>query len=293
MDQRYALITGASGYLGKHLNQELQKLGFTTLGWQHKKRPSTDFVVHSGADIAKITSKVAVCINLAGAPIAGQPWSASRKQTLLDSRIAFTDRLLSELRNSAISVDHFLSGSAIGIYGTSPLEFDESSKAGDDFAAKLCRDWEASALKATDITENITLLRTGLVFGSGGGFLQPFQMMRAMRMCMRFGNGNQGQSWVSLEDWVRAVLFIIEKRVTGPVNVTGPHPVDYNAFSEALFSQKTSIKIPLPRFLFAPMGEMKTLFIDGQFVKPQKLLSNGFQFSHSTVDKAINAALPS
>jgi NAD dependent epimerase/dehydratase family enzyme len=55
----------------------------------------------------------------------------------------------------------FVSGSAVGYYGSRGDEtLDESSTAGDDFLASLCKDWEAATAPARDAGIRVAISRT-------------------------------------------------------------------------------------------------------------------------------------
>ncbi len=51
----------------------------------------------------------------------------------------------------------------------------------------------------------------------------------------RLGNGRQYMPWISLEDQIRAIHFLLDHdTVSGPVNLTGPAPVTNAEFTAAL-----------------------------------------------------------
>ena len=83
-------------------------------------------------------------VNLAGAPISN-PWNEDYKKVLVKSRLSATKRLADVInRLPEDERPNFISSSAVGYYGISKKAvFDESSRAGKDFLAKLCVQWEA------------------------------------------------------------------------------------------------------------------------------------------------------
>ena len=121
-------------------------------------------------------------INLAGERIVDPPkrWTRGRKKLLWESRVFTTGHVAAAIRRASKRPRVFLSGSAIGYYGGRGDEVvDESTPAGTDFLAQLGIAWEAAALTAQDITR-VTLLRTGVVLGPGGGGLEP--LLRVFRL---------------------------------------------------------------------------------------------------------------
>ena len=163
MTNNFAFITGASGLLGNRANILLRNKGFTTIGLAHNSIPLTDIVIHDIAELASITHQVAIILNLAGAPIANGRWTLARKEILETSRIKLTASLVKTLVKYNIRCDHFISGSAIGYYGTGKEQFDETSPKGSDFSAHLCQRWEDEAKQSRHVTPVTTILRTGLV----------------------------------------------------------------------------------------------------------------------------------
>ena len=74
------------------------------------------------------------------------------------------------------------------------------------------------------------------------------------------GSGKQGFSWVSLEDAVRAIEFVLEGSLAGVVNVCSPNPVDNRAFTAALGGA-------LGRPTLFPLPEGPANLIFGQMVR--------------------------
>ena len=130
----------------------------------------------------------------------------------------------------------FISGSGIGYYGDRGGEpLTEESSPGDDFLAHLCVEWEAEAQRAASPTRRVVLLRTGLVLEKSGGALP--EMMRPFRFFAGgpIGSGRQYMPWVHRLDWIEMVRWIVDTpAISGPVNVTAPHPVTNAEFARAL-----------------------------------------------------------
>ena len=292
MSKRYALITGASGLLGWQLTPLLKSRGYTVIGLAHRHRPDTDRVVQESAEIADITQHLHLVVNLAGLPIMGRPWTRRYQSRLRESRVGLTQHLIQTLDHHGITCDHFISGSAVGYYGATDAPCHEDQPAGDDFSARLCADWEQAAKTAEQLGAIVTIVRTGLVLSKTGGFLEPFRLPTRCGLRMIFGDGQQWLSWIDYRDWLGALELIVDQHASGTFNLTAPEPVRQAPFSKALMAHRTvAIPIPLPRVLFLPMGEMKTLLIDGQKVIPSHLLKLGYEFRYPNL-KASLADLP-
>ncbi|EAR08683.1 TIGR01777 family oxidoreductase [Reinekea blandensis] len=292
MSKRYALVTGASGLLGTQLIPVLKNRGYTVIGLAHQHRPDTDVVINDPAEVADISQHLHLVVNLAGLPIMGRPWTRGYKSRLRESRIGLTEHLIGALHQQGITCDHFISGSAIGYYGATEEDCHEDQPAGDDFSARLCADWEQAAKTAEKLGAIVTIVRTGLVLSKTGGFLEPFRLPTRCGMRMVFGDGQQWLSWIDYRDWLCALEFIIEKHARGTFNLTAPEPERQAGFSKTLVANRpVAIPIPLPRFVFYPLGEMKTLLIDGQKAAPSHLLKLGYEFQYPTLNASL-ADLP-
>lgn len=92
-------------------------------------------------------------VNLAGAPIARR-WTAAGKRLIVDSRIDSTRALVQAMAAAKAPPPVFVSASAVGYYGPCGDEYvTESSPAGNDFLADVCRRWEAEAETANRVIE--------------------------------------------------------------------------------------------------------------------------------------------
>lgn len=289
MSKQYAFITGASGLLGKLITKQLKLQGYVTIGLQHRKPTQCDHTVHSVAEALTITGELALVINLAGASIAGRLWTQGYQQQLRDSRILFTQKLITQLSESSIKVEHFISGSAIGYYGVGADFKNESSPAGSDFSAQLCRDWEAAAENAQALLNTrVSIIRTGLVLAPDDGFLAPLWQTNRFHMGAVFGTGTQGIAWVDYRDWLAMVAFIYQNSLSGTFNLTSPEPVTQQEFVDTLAATTTRKRwLKIPSWSFAPLGPMKTLFIEGQFIVPEALKSAGYQFKYPALEDSL------
>ncbi len=294
------LITGGTGLIGRHLCKALLAEGhhLTVLS----RRPETvgakcGSVVRAMESLDEWQPELAfdAVINLAGEPIVDKAWTAKRKQALRDSRIALTGKLVQCMATAKQKPAVLLSGSAIGYYGNGgDTELQEDAGAGSDFAAELCRDWEAAAIAAENYGLRVCLLRTGLVLSGNGGLLGRMLLPFRLGMGARLGSGRQWMSWVHIEDYVMMVLRLLEdEQMSGPFNMTAPNPV-----TNAEFTRTLAHALHRPAFFVAPgqvlklaMGERAALLLEGQRVLPAKLTASGFRFKFPDLDGALKAVL--
>ena len=235
-------------------------------------------------------------VNLAGASIAGESWSAERKAILRSSRIHITRELVCAMEKLEDGPKTLVSASAIGYYGNRGDEvLTEESKAGDDFLARLTLEWEAEAVKAEALGLRVARLRFGIILAKNGGALP--QIMRPFKFGLggRIGSGQQWMSWIALEDVVRVIRNVLENRaVSGAVNVVAPQPVRNADFVQALGQamHRPSI-VPAPAFaLEFALGEMAVaLLLASQRVAPSRLEQLGYRFLQPELGAALASVL--
>jgi uncharacterized protein (TIGR01777 family) len=233
-------------------------------------------------------------INLAGESIAGRRWSAAHKQQILDSRISATRSLAAAIAHASRLPSVFVSGSAVGYYG--PLRDEvavETTAAGSDFLAQVCRQWEAEANRVASPRTRVVCVRTGLVLERDGGALP--QMLPPFKFGVGgpVGSGRQFWPWIHRSDWIDLVRWAIQTdAAAGPMNATAPEPVRNVEFARSLgWALRRPSFIPAPAFALRLMlGEMAdALLLSGQRAIPAKAQALGFSFKYPKLDDALGA----
>jgi uncharacterized protein (TIGR01777 family) len=241
---------------------------------------------------AKAFEGAGAVINLAGEPIAEGRWTAAKKRAILASRVGATQAVVAALRAAGAPGTAFLSGSAVGYYGTHRDEpLDESSPAGHDFLATVCREWEAEA--ATASSARVVLLRTGFVVARDGGALPRLALPFHFFAGGPLGSGRQVVSWIHRDDWVAMARWALgHTTLQGPVNLTAPVPVTNREMAHAVGRalHRPSF-MPTPAFaLRLALGEMAdALILNGQRVLPQTATDRGFHFRYQKIEEALAA----
>ena len=266
------LITGGTGLIGRALIPQLNKDEHHIVLFSRDKdrakysfsapRPRFENIIDNLDDIDFNTLDAVV--NLAGEAIINKRWSDKQKRILCDSRWQLTTKLANKILASESPPSTFISGSAIGIYGRQgESHVDEDfDRFHPEFSSKLCKEWEALALKAESEKTRVCLLRTGIVLAENGGALS--KMLPAFRLGLGgpIGNGQQAMSWIHIEDMANMIIFILNKpELSGPFNATAPESVTNKVFSNTLAKQ-----LHRPCFFIVPafllklvMGEMSDL----------------------------------
>ena len=287
------LITGGSGFLGTALIKRLlqQQHHITVTSRAPEKFPIQHAALTAiKTDQLSSIQQIDLVINLAGAGIADKRWTDKRKQELLQSRLKTTQALIDWFKQLKVKPKQFLSGSAIGWYGSHGNNvIDETSNAESGFSHDLCEQWEQCALQATQLGIPTTLLRTAVALDPAGGILKQLKPIYQFGGGGRLGSGKQWFSWISRDDWVNAVLFLIQHPLEGAVNLTAPHPVTQQQFAEEFArSLNRPAILPMPEpVVKLVFGEMSHLFLDSQKIMPNRLSNAGFTFRQATLGKAL------
>lgn len=290
--KRNVLITGGTGFIGKHLLTRLSELGHTSTVLTRGNRKSEDrlitYLTWNGKEMPLGIGVYDAIINLAGAGIADEKWTDSRKKEILQSRLDATAACVSYINASPKKPKVFLSASAVGYYGIKyEEEIDEKKKPGDDFAAQVCVEWEEASKAATCRTVNP---RIGVVLGKGGGAMKKLIPIYNMYLGGTLAGGKQGFPWIHIDDIVSAFLFCIENEaIEGPVNLVSPQITDQKTFSNKLAYALNKIDpFPAPKFaLELALGERSILLWGGQKAIPRVLQREKFVFKFSELSDAL------
>lgn len=257
------------------------------------RRPATkpEQVTWDPAAPVRLPDDTAAVINLCGASI-GHRWTDAYRRELRDSRLHPTTTLARAVAAQRIPV--LLNASGVGFYGdTGDREVTEQSGPGDtsDFLVGLNVEWEAAADAASP--QRIVLLRTGLPVQADGGFLKPQLLPFRLGIGGKLGNGRQWVPWISLADWLEAVMFLLDNDIHGPVNLVGPHPVTNAEWTRALaHALHRPALMPIPKFGVRMLfGEYAMEGYRSMKVKPEVLMTQGFTFQHATAQAALQSAL--
>ena len=294
----HILLTGGTGLIGKHLCQYWLGQGHRLTVWSRRPEQVPKICGTGVRGIARLEQLEAddqldAVINLAGAPIADRPWTATRRNLLWASRVTLTEQLLAWLGSREQRPEVLISGSAVGWYGDGgERELTEASPpVREDFASQLCIAWEETALRSQAQGIRVVLVRTGLVLASDGGFLSRLRLPFKLGLGGPLGDGRQWMPWVHIDDQVALIDFLLQhKDASGPYNGCAPEPVRNREFARRLGrALHRPALLPVPALLLkAGLGELSTLLLGGQRARPARLLAAGFTFRFNDLQSALD-----
>lgn len=289
-------VTGSSGLIGTVLCRRLVDNGHDVV--RLVRRPVQDGVGMLQWD--PLTGQidrdglegVDAVVHLAGAGIGDKRWGAARKRLILESRTVGTGVLAEAVARLDRRPKVLVTASAIGFYGERGDDtVSEETGRGSDFLANVCQQWEAAAAPASQAGIRVAYARTGLVLTPHGGALPKLLSVFRARLGGRLGSGKQWWSWISLDDEVTALIWLIEHDLPGPVNLTAPKPVTNAEFTRILakvLSKRAVLPVPKlgPRLLMGRELADSLLFTSAK-VRPVALETTGFAFLDADLEACL------
>jgi len=293
-------VTGSTGLIGTALVAALRDGGHRVIRLVRQTPASEDEIAWdplapTGGLAPGALDGLDAAVHLAGANVAGRRWTASYKEEIRASRVRGTRALAGALAAASAPPSVLLSGSAIGWYGdTGGREVDESSPAGSGFLPDVVREWEAAASRAEEAGIRVVTMRSGVVMSRRGGVLARMLPPFRLGLGARLGSGTQVMSWITLTDYATIVSFLLaHPEITGPVNLTTPHPVTNAEFTSAL-----AAAVHRPGLLFLPEGALKLALggvssdiLASARVMPRRLEAAGYRFRFPDLPAALAAEL--
>lgn len=294
-------ITGATGLIGTALAASCARDGIRVAALVRdvaraaERLPSATLhawdATHGSPPEAAFEGVDAV-VNLAGEPISDGRWSDARKKRLRDSRVVGTRALVDALRGLRERPRLLISASGTGYYGDRGAEIlTETATPGSGFLAELARDWEAEAMKATELGMRVVLLRNGVVLSKSGGILRKILPPFRIGLGGKIGSGVQWMPWIHLEDEIGFLRYAMAHEVVqGAFNTVAPEPA-----TNAEFVRAVGEALGRPTVLAAPAFALRLAFgmmtdevlLASQRAMPVRTLETGYLFRHPLLRPAL------
>lgn len=296
-----ALVTGATGFIGRRLVARLEKPIVLSRDADRARAllgPGPEVFAwdpSSGPPTPEAFRGVEAVFNLAGESVGAGRWTRRRKAAIRESRISGTRNLVMAMEGLPERPRVLVSVSAIGYYGDrggQPL--DETASPGSDFLAEVCVAWEAEARRASASGVRVVTPRLGIVLGPDGGALQKMRTPFKLGLGGRLGSGEQWMSWIHVDDAVGILLHAARTgTLSGPVNAVAPGPVTNREFTRTLGAVLGRWTIfPMPAFaLRVVVGEFAKVLLSSQRVEPRAAERSGYSFTHSALEGALRSIL--
>lgn len=289
------VVTGSTGLIGSALVTHLRGRGDEVTRLVRRPARAPDERTWDPAtgelDPAHLRGADAV-VNLAGAGVGDRRWTPAYREKIRASRVLGTSLLARTLAELDDGPRVLVQGSAVGWYADRGEEIlDEAAPRGESFLAEVVADWEGAARPASSAGVRVALARTGIVLDRRGGALARLLPLVRLGLAGPLGAGTQFWPWISLEDEVRAIAFLLEADIEGPVNLTAPEPARCAELVRALaraHGRAAVLRVP-GWALRVGLGGFADELLASQRVVPRVLQSAGFTFSHANLEDAVAA----
>lgn len=301
--KKNVLISGGTGFVGKHLIQKLIANGYTVSILSRSKKTNTEAIFYYTWDVEKQTiddeavQKADYVIHLAGENIAGKRWTNQRKEVILSSRVLSAQLIYNSVQKSDKKPEAFISASAVGIYGAinGRAICTEDMQPTNDFLGLTCQKWEAAAKPFEKLEIRTVKIRTGLVLGNNEGLLAKLGPIFKLRLGSALGTGKQYMPWIHIDDLCNMYLEAIKNSMmNGAYNAAITDDTNNELFSKTL-AKVFGYSIWLPNvpafFIKMALGEMAKLLLKGRRISNAKIKTLGFQFQHENLEATLKECL--
>lgn len=297
------LLTGGTGFIGKHLTDLLIDNGFEVSILSRSDRKNTSSITYYKWDLTRnyideeAITKADYIIHLSGEGIVEKRWTKKRKQEILESRTQPIDLIFSVLEKTNKKPDAFVSASAVGIYGAYTNEniCTENTTPANDFLGITCQEWEKAVDKINALNIRTVKIRTGIVLGKDEGFLKKIAPSFKAGFGAILGTGKQYVPWIHIEDLCNIYLkAITDEQMHGAYNSCVTDNTTNASLSKTL-ANLFGYKIWLPKapafVLKIVLGEMSVAVLEGQRVSSEKIQKMGFDFQFTDLETALASCL--
>ncbi len=301
------ILAGGSGFLGGELAKHFAALGWEVVILTRTPKPRPDqarevaWDTKSLGDWARELDGAAAVVNLTGRSVDCR-YNAKNRREIMDSRVNSTRVVGEAIAKCKTPPRVWLNSSTATLYthtfgkphDESSQDMDSAVDAKDAFSVEVAQAWEKALNEAQTPTTRKVALRTSMVLGLGRNSVFPvLRRLTKFGLGGRQGSGNQFVSWIHVEDFCRAIEWIItHEDLVGPINQCAPNPLP-NAEMMKMFREVCRMPIGLPATEW--MLEIGAIFLrtetelifKSRRVVPGRLLASGFEFRFPTFREAL------
>ncbi len=290
------IIAAGTGFLGKNLEKYFTGKGDEVyiLTRNPKRKNEIYWDAKTLGEWKNLLENTHVLINLTGKSVDCR-YTEKNKKEIYFSRIDSTKVLQQAVDQCVNKPELWLNASSATTYihSETHLNTEKNGIIGDDFSMNICKSWEKEFFSVNNATVRKATLRTSIVLGNNGGAFPKLKMITKLGLGGKQGRGTQKVSWIHIDDFCRAVEFIIDnKNISGEINVTAPEPLSNEHFMTVL---RKEMKIPFGLNASVWQLEIASVFLrtetelllKSRNVYPEKLIRNGFEFRFPNAECAF------
>jgi uncharacterized protein (TIGR01777 family) len=306
-------IPGGSGQIGTFLARALARSGHEVVVLSRNPAAATDLAsapwrtVHwDGESLGDWTCEIDgadVVVNLAGRSVNCR-YGAANRTAIMQSRVKSTRILGEAIARARRPPPTWLQASTATIYAhrydaandeaTGILGGDEPGVPETwNFSIDVAKSWERVFTEAAVPKTRRVALRAAMAMNPDRGSTFDLLLGLVRRgLGGRAADGRQYMSWIHHEDFVSAILWLIDHtEISGTVNLAAPNPVPNSEFMKTLRDAwGIRIGIPATRWMLElgawVMRSETELILKSRRVVPARLLQGGFEFKFPTWPEA-------
>ena len=304
MEIKKIILAGGTGFLGQAIinrfnNSSTQLIVFTR-GISRKEK-NVSYLNWDGKTIGSWADELEnadVVINLTGKSVDCR-YNEKNKAEIISSRVNATKILGEAIRKVKNPPEVWLNCASATIYRNAedrPMD-EYTGETGTGFSVDVCKRWEQSFNEAETPGTRKVALRISMVLGKGGGVVPVMTKLVKASLGGKMGSGKQYISWIHEEDFINALMWLIEnENAIGAYNIAAPEPVPNKEFMK-LMRNKLHKKIGLPAAewvlkIGAVFLRTETeLILKNRRVVPARLLNEGFKFKFPSAERALENLL--
>ncbi|KPE52865.1 TIGR01777 family oxidoreductase [Chryseobacterium indologenes] len=296
------VIAGGTGFLGENLEKYFTEKGDQVfiLTRNPKRKNEIYWNAESLGEWQRILDGSDVLINLTGKSVDCR-YNEKNKREIYTSRISSTRILQEAVTRCKVKPVVWLNASSATIYIHSETQqnTEKNGIIGDDFSMNICKSWEKEFFSVQSENVRKVALRTSIVLGCDGGAFPKLRMITKLGLGGKQGRGDQKVSWIHIDDFCRAVEWIIRREdISDVINITSPEPVSNN---DLMKTMRKLLKIPFGlnapvwqlEIASALLGTETELLLKSRNVYPEKIMRSGFQFTYFNLKEALKDLLKS
>ncbi len=290
-----AVVAGSSGLIGTALVPALEASGYEVVRLVRREARDageSEWQPDKGLIDADLVKRADLVVNLAGASIGARRLTRAYAKVVLDSRLETTGLLARTMAEAGRG--RLIQASAMGYFGVrGEAELHERSHPGSGTLPEITIAWEQAANPAVLRGVSVQWLRTGLVVAPTGGLAKRLLPLIQLGLVRSLGSGKQWMSWISLDDAVRAIVFLAASDHVGPVNVVAPFPARNAELIAALARaahrpRLFPVPAPILRLVVGPAADD---LLGSQRGLPEVLGGLGFRWNHPDIQSAADWVL--
>ncbi len=293
------VITAANGFLGEALVKHFVKKYEVVALVRHECEfvKGVHYVKWDGKSLGpwqKTFEGAEAIINLAGKSVNCR-YNETNKEAILRSRIESTEVIGQAIDLCANPPKVWMNSASATIYQHSEFQpmTESDGVLGDGFSVDVCKAWEKCFFDYSIRGVRQVALRTAIVLDSKRGAFPVLKKVVRMGFGGKQGSGGQQFSWIHIQDFCRAVEFIMkDHQIEGAINLSAPFPVTNHYFQQNLrkrLGMRIALNLPewMLRFGAFFMGTETELVLKSRYVVPDRLLRKRFRFKFARIELAL------